>query len=129
MRISDWSSDVCSSDLNQSLAESLTATGMATTYDESLRDYYGHNWQETQRRIEARFGRPLPADFRERHRERARAHFMQGFDAVPGAADFLAGLGVMPRAIASSSRAEYIGWALGRFGFAHPFEEIGRAHV
>src|SRR3546814_15391259 len=86
MRISDWSSDVCSSDLNQSLAESLTATGMATTYDESLRDYYGHNWQETQRRIEARFGRPLPADFRERHRERARAHFMQGFDAVPGAA-------------------------------------------
>src|SRR3546814_3430839 len=107
MRISDWSSDVCSSDLppvdrparlcgagatarlscrggqghrrrpaaqsgevgdggvtpaaiifdfdgviadsevraNQSLAESLTATGMATTYDESLRDYYGHNWQ------------------------------------------------------------------------------------
>src|SRR3546814_6336241 len=89
---------------------------MATTYDESLRDYYGHNWQETQRRIEARFGRPLPADFRERHRERARAHFMQGFDAVPGAADFLAGLGVMPRAIASSSRAEYIGWALGRFG-------------
>src|SRR3546814_13194494 len=90
MRISDWSSDVCSSDLNQSLAESLTATGMATTYDESLRDYYGHNWQETQRRIEARFGRPLPADFRERHRERARAHFMQGLDAVPSAADFLA---------------------------------------
>src|SRR3546814_12146094 len=96
---------------------------MATTYDESLRDYYVHNWQETQRRIEARFGRPLPADFRERHRERARAHFMQGFDAVPGAADFLAGLGVMPRAIASSSRAEYIGWALGRFGFAHHFED------
>src|SRR3546814_19035219 len=29
----------------------------------------------------------------------------------------------MPRAIASSSRAEYIGWALGRFGFAHHFEE------
>src|SRR3546814_6263675 len=31
----------------------------------------------------------------------------------------------MPRAVASSSRAEYIGWALGRFGFAHHFE----AHV
>src|SRR3546814_12243146 len=29
----------------------------------------------------------------------------------------------MPRAIASSSRAEYIGWALGRFGFAHHFED------
>ena len=39
---------------NLSLAESLTAVGMPTTYDECLRDYHGHNWQETQRRIEAR---------------------------------------------------------------------------
>ena len=106
---------------NQSLAESLTAVGMSATYDECLRDYYGHNWQETQRRIEARFGRPLPADFREQHRERARGRFMEGFDAVPGAADFLATLGSMPRAIASSSRAEYIGWALGLFGLGHHF--------
>ncbi|APZ97855.1 hypothetical protein BWQ93_04635 [Sphingopyxis sp. QXT-31] len=106
---------------NLSLAESLTEIGMPTTYDESLRDYYGHNWQETQRRIEARFGRPLPADFRERHRERARARFMEGFDAVPGASAFLRTLGPMPRAIASSSRAEYIGWALGLFGLGHHF--------
>lgn len=108
---------------NLSLAESLTAAGMPTTYDESLRDYYGHNWQETQRRIEARFGRSLPADFRERHRERARARFMDGFDAVPGAAAFLDALGPMPRAIASSSRAEYIDWALGLFGLGHHFGE------
>ena len=106
---------------NLSLSESLTAIGMPTTYDESLRDYYGHNWQETQRRIETRFGRPLPADFREQHRERARARFMEGFDAVPGASAFLDTLGVTPRAIASSSRAEYIGWALGLFGLAHHF--------
>lgn len=108
---------------NQSLAESLTAAGMPSTYDECLRDYYGHNWQETERRIVARFGRPLPPDFRERHRERARARFMEGFDAVPGAAEFLEALGPMPRAIASSSRAEYIGWALGLFGLAHHFAE------
>lgn len=106
---------------NQSLAESLTAVGMPATYDACLRDYYGHNWQETQRRIEARFGRPLPTDFREQHRERALARFMEGFDAVPGAADFLATLEPMPRAIASSSRAEYIGWALGLFGLGHHF--------
>ncbi|HEV7341811.1 MAG TPA: HAD-IA family hydrolase [Sphingopyxis sp.] len=81
---------------NHSLAESLTAVGMPSSYDECLRDYYGHNWQETQRRIEARFGRPLPADF-------------------------LATLGSLPRAIASSSRAEYIGWALGLFGLGHHF--------
>ncbi|WP_194952882.1 HAD family hydrolase [Sphingopyxis solisilvae] len=106
---------------NQSLAESLTAAGMPSTYDECLRDNYGHNWQETQRRIEARFGRALPADFRELHRERARGRFMEGLDAVPGAADFLATLGPLPRAIASSSRAEYIGWALGLFGLGHHF--------
>lgn len=106
---------------NQSLAESLTAVGMPATYDECLRDYYGHNWQETQRRIEARFGRALPTNFREQHRERARGRFMEGFTAVPGAADFLAGLGPMPRAIASSSRAEYIAWALGLFGLDHHF--------
>lgn len=106
---------------NLSLSESLTAAGMPTTYEESLRDYYGHNWQETQRRIEARFGRPLPADFRETHRTRARARFMEGFDAVPGVADFLGTLGGTPRAIASSSRAEYIGWALDLFGLGHHF--------
>ena len=108
---------------NQSLAESLNAIGMPATYEECLRDYYGHNWQETQRRIEARFGRPLPADFRETHRERARARYMEGFDAVPGVAGLLDALGSMPRAIASSSRAEYIGWALGLFGLDHHFGE------
>jgi HAD superfamily hydrolase (TIGR01509 family) len=108
---------------NKSLAESLTAVGMPSTYAECLRDYYGHNWQETQRRIEARFGRPLPADFRETHRTRARGRFMEGFDAVPGAGAFLDTLGVMPRAIASSSRAKYIGWALGLFGLDHHFGE------
>src|SRR3546814_2128673 len=106
---------------NLSLAESLTAAGMPATYDECLRDYYGHNWQETERRIVARYGRPLPADFRETHRTRARARYMEGFDAVAGVADFLDTLGATPRAIASSSRAEYIGWALGLFGLAHHF--------
>ena len=106
---------------NMSLAESLTAAGMPTTYDECLRDYYGHNWQETQRRIEAGFGRALPPDFRETHRARARARFMDGFDAVPGASAFLGTLESTPRAIASSSRAEYIDWALGLFGLGHHF--------
>lgn len=108
---------------NLSLAESLTAAGMPATYDECLRDYYGHNWQETERRIVARYGRALPADFRETHRERARARYMEGFDAVPGVAPFLDALAPLPRAIASSSRAEYIGWALGLFGLGHHFGE------
>lgn len=107
---------------NQSLAESLTAAGLPTSYDECLQNYCGHNWQETQRRIEARFGRALSADFRERHRERARASLIEGLNPVAGVAEFLHGLGAVPRAVASSSRAEYINWALGRFGLAHHFE-------
>ena len=108
---------------NQSLAESLTAAGMPATYEDCLRDYYGHNWQETERRIVGRYGRALPADFRATHRERARARYMEGFDAVPGVAAFLDAIGPLPRAIASSSRAEYIGWALGLFGLGHHFGE------
>src|SRR3546814_20158901 len=98
---------------NLSLAESLTAAGMPATYDECLRDYYGHNWQETQRRIEALYGRPLPADFRETHRTRARARYMEGFDAVPGVADFLGALGATPLVIASFSLAGVTGRADG----------------
>lgn len=106
---------------NRTLAESLTAIGLPTTYEECLRDYYGHNWQETQRRIEARFGRALPPDFREQHRARARERFAEGFAPVPGAPEFLATLGAMPRAIASSSSPAYIAMSLDRFGLAHHF--------
>lgn len=111
---------------NRALAESLTAIGLPTSYEDSLRDYYGHNWQESQRRIEARLGRALPEDFRAVHKLRARAHFDAGFEPVDGAVEFLAATTHMPRAIASSSRADYIGWALGRFGLAHHFD--GQVH-
>ncbi|QJQ32511.1 HAD family phosphatase [Sphingomonas lacunae] len=111
---------------NRALAESLTAIGLPTTFEDSLRDYYGHNWQETQRRIEARLGRALPEDFRDTHRARARAHFAAGFDPVPGARVFLDRTSHLPRAIASSSNAAYIGWALDRFGLGHHF--TGQVH-
>lgn len=111
---------------NRALAESLTAIGLPTTFEDSLRDYYGHNWQETQRRIEARLGRALPEDFRETHRVRARAHFAAGFDPVPGAVGFLGLTAHLPRAIASSSNPNYIVWALDRFGIADHF--TGQIH-
>lgn len=108
---------------NKTLAESLTAIGLPTSYEDCLRDYCGHNWQETERRIVARLGRPLPSDFRERHRERALRMFADGFAPVPGAPEFLDGLGDRPRAIASSSSPAYIAASLGRFGLAHHFGE------
>ncbi|AMG74486.1 HAD family hydrolase [Sphingopyxis granuli] len=106
---------------NRTLAESLTAIGLPTTYEECLRDYCGHNWQETERRIVVRLGRPLPHDFRERHRERAQKRFAEGFAPVPGAPEFLDSLGRLPRAIASSSSPAYIAASLDRFGLARHF--------
>ena len=106
---------------NRALAESLSAIGMATTFDDCLRDYCGHNWQETLRRIEARFGEPLPPNFLKNHRERNGALFAENLAAVPGASEFLDRLDAKPRAVASSSRREYLGWALARLGLAHHF--------
>lgn len=106
---------------NRALAESLTAIGLPTTFEDSLRDHYGHNWQENERRIMARLGGPLPPDFREAYRARARVHFEAGFAPVPGASDFLDATRHLPRAIVSSSRAEYIRWALDRFGLSRHF--------
>lgn len=106
---------------NRTLAESLSAIGLPTSYEDCLRDYCGHNWQETERRITRRLGRSLPSDFRERHRARAERLFAEGFAAVPGAAAFLEALGAMPRAIASSSSPAYLASSLERFGFARHF--------
>jgi HAD superfamily hydrolase (TIGR01509 family) len=108
---------------NRALAESLCAIGLPTTVEESLRDYCGHNWLEVQRRIEARHGRRLAAGFRETHRAHSRARFEREFAAVAGVERFLDGLKAPKRAIASSSRAEYIHWALDKFGLGHHFAD------
>lgn len=108
---------------NQCLAESLTAVGMPTSYDDSMREYCGFNWQESQRRIEAKWGRSLPADFREQHRARAAEKFAIGFDAVQGVREFLPRLGDRPCAIASSSNPDYIARSLTQFGLIEYFAD------
>ncbi len=106
---------------NECLAESLTAIGLPTSYEDSLRLYCGTNWQEAERRIVQQLGRPLPDDFRDQHRERAKVKFAEGFSAVKGAATFLAQLGGLPCAIASSSQPDYIRRSLEKFGLADHF--------
>ena len=108
---------------NRALAESLTIIGLPTSFEDSLRDYYGHNWQETQRRIEAKLGGALPDNFRSMHRRNAREHFSKGFAPVIGASDFLDRTVQLPRAIASSSNVDYIRWALDNFGLHHHFAD------
>ena len=107
---------------NATLAETLTAIGLPTSYDDSLREYCGHNWRETERRIVERLGRPLPSDFREMQRRAARARFEREMAAVPGVAKFLDRTRHLKRAIASSSSIEWLAFALERIGLAHHFE-------
>ena len=123
--IFDFDGVIADSELpaNRALAESLTAIGLATTFEDCLRDYCGHNWRETQRRIEARLGKALPVTFRDEHRAHSRKLFEAGFGAVEGAAAFLEATAHLPRAVASSSGADYIRWALDRFGLSHHFGE------
>src|SRR3954449_9468452 len=45
---------------NRILAERLTAIGLRTTTEESIRDYMGRSWKTDQEIIERRLGRPLP---------------------------------------------------------------------
>lgn len=106
---------------NRSLAESLTAIGLATTTQDCLRDYCGHNWSETARRIETRLGAALPSDFREQYRERSRARFARALTPVDGVGDFLERTAKFPRAIASSSSSEWLALALARMGLADHF--------
>jgi HAD superfamily hydrolase (TIGR01509 family) len=106
---------------NQCLAESLTAIGLPTSYEDSLRLYCGNNWQETERRVVQQLGGPLPDDFREQHRERAKVKFAIGFEPVAGVREFLDRLGDKPRAIASSSQQNYIQNSLEKFRLGHHF--------
>ena len=106
---------------NATLAECLTAIGLPTTYADCLRDYCGHNWRETERRIVARLGCALPADFRDMQRRRAREAFERDLTAVPGVAAFLDRTRHLPRAIASSSSTEWLAMALSRLGLADHF--------
>jgi len=106
---------------NRSLAESISELGLATTFEDCLRDYCGHNWQETERRIGERLGRGVPSDFRQRYRARTRAMLERALAAVPGVEGFLAAHAGLPKAIASSSSPEYLSWALARLGLAQHF--------
>ena len=106
---------------NRSLAQSLTAIGLPTTFEDCLRDYCGHNWSETERRIEARLASKLPLDFRDSHRQRTRIRMEAELAAVTGVAEFLDAHRGLSKGIASSSRVEWLQWALAKLDLAHHF--------
>jgi HAD superfamily hydrolase (TIGR01509 family) len=81
----------------------------------------GHHWDDCVARITQRWGRPPPPDLRERRAARWGTEITGAIAPVPGVVQFIEKLGRTPRAIASSSRAEWIETTLAGFGLLHAF--------
>lgn len=105
---------------NELLAAELTAVGLPTSYQDSLRLYMGRHWADNAAAIEARLGRPLPPDLRERISGSFHARIDE-VGAVPGVQAFLDRTAHLPRAVASSSPVAWLRGSLERLGLAHHF--------
>ena len=106
---------------NQLLAESISALGTPTTTDDSIRLFMGRRWEDTKRAIEALTGAPLPPDFEEAHRARARGRMRRDVKAVPGLVEFLDMHAHLPRCIASSSSHDWLNHCVDGFGLRQHF--------
>jgi HAD superfamily hydrolase (TIGR01509 family) len=128
--IFDFDGVIADSELvaNQVLAEGLSAIGMATTVEESLRLYMGKRWRDCQAAIEERHGAPLPPGFIEQRRDAVTAQLARGMSAVRGVETFIERFSGTPRCIASSSTREWIAAGLEHMGLAHRFEHRFSGH-
>ncbi len=132
--IFDFDGVVADSELlaNRVLAQGLSAIGMATTIDDSLRLYMGKRWRDCEAAIEERHGAKLPEGFIDAQQAAVYAQLADGMQPVPGVIDFIERFAHVPRCIASSSTQEWIGDSLEAMGLAHRFSgheiERGKPH-
>lgn len=108
---------------NRALVECLTSVGFQVNIEDCIRDYYGTNWQETERRIERNFQKKLPENFRSRYLAYEHALLGEGASPVAGIGELLTYLDGKILAIASSSSEAVIRTSLKRFGIDYHFGE------
>jgi HAD superfamily hydrolase (TIGR01509 family) len=106
---------------NRILAERLTAIGLPTTTEESMRDFMGRSWKSCVERIEQRYGGPLPEDFSERYFEELFGAFERELCAVAGIEAALDAID-LPRCVASSGAHDRIRAALRPAGLLDRFD-------
>jgi HAD superfamily hydrolase (TIGR01509 family) len=107
---------------NQALADALTTIGLPTSLEESLALYCGWRWSDCLIKIEARLGKPMPADFPSFVERVSNDAVMAQLAPVGGCAEFLARTRHVPRAVASSSPLSYLETVSERLGFTEHFE-------
>jgi HAD superfamily hydrolase (TIGR01509 family) len=106
---------------NRILAERLTAIGLPTSTEDSVRDFMGRSWKTCTAIIEARLGRPLPGDFSTGYHEEVFAAFARELEPVRGVREALDRI-ALPRCVASSGAHERIRAALGATGLVERFD-------
>ena len=106
---------------NRILAERLTAIGLPTTLEESMRDYMGRSWKTDEELIESRLGRPLPDGWVDSYHAEVFTAFERELQPVPGIAAALDAID-LPWCVASSSAHPRIRTALRATGLLERFE-------
>jgi HAD superfamily hydrolase (TIGR01509 family) len=106
---------------NRILAEDLTAIGLPTTTEESVRDFMGRSFAAGVALIEERLGHPVPPDFAERYHARLFEAFERELRPVPGVVEVLDRL-ALPDCVASSGDHVRIRRALASAGLLERFD-------
>src|SRR3954452_15322800 len=106
---------------NRILAERLTAIGLPTTMEDSIRDYMGRSWKSDQELIERRLGRPLPDGWVDAYHAEVLEAFERELQPVDGIAAALDAI-ELPSCVASSSTHPRIRAALRATGLLDRFE-------
>ena len=105
---------------NRVLAELLTASGLPTTTEESMRTYMGRSWASGVAIATEKLGRPLPEDLRERYDRGVREAWATELVPIPGIVAALDAID-LPSCVASSGDHERMRFTLGHTGLYERF--------
>jgi HAD superfamily hydrolase (TIGR01509 family) len=106
---------------NRVLAERLTAIGLPTTFEQSVRDFMGRSWAANVAVIEERLGGPIPDGFADGYFDELYGTFAAELEPIAGihaALDEIA----LPSCVASSSAPDKIRRSLELTGLLERFE-------
>ncbi len=100
---------------NRVLSALLTEYGLPCTPEESIATFMGHSMAQVRTMVEARLGRPVPAELEARYFEQVFAEFERSLQPIPGIVDALRS--IEPAVcVASSGTRERIRLTLGTTG-------------
>lgn len=106
---------------NGVLAGLIAELGIPTTREQAIETYMGRSMAACLAMLEEQLGRPPPADFAARYRERTEAAWRRELTAVPGVVEALDAI-ELPACVASSGEHTRMELTLGLTGLLPRFE-------